>query len=205
MNKHQATSRIAASAVFVFAIVTFLGTTAHADPPQCAKDSDCAGEELCVDGKCVAPGGVTAPDPPPEGGCQKDTDCKQDRICVDGVCVDPPGSQPAQPPAQDPNTIQPVEEPVAPVRKVWRGSGGGASVRVVALDDRFSSGTVTVQGVRMTLRSSGRLRGSFDLTGKAGSNYARLRCRMNSSRSRATCTIDGAVNRRTVGGSVTIR
>jgi uncharacterized membrane protein len=62
--------------------------------PGCASDTDCKGERVCVDGKCVDR------DVPiilklPEGGCVRDTDCKGERVCVEGQCQEPATSRPA--------------------------------------------------------------------------------------------------------------
>jgi hypothetical protein len=52
----------------------------------CSTDSDCAGDEICVGGFCLAPSGDTTG---PGGACQTDIDCSDDRICVGGQCVFP--------------------------------------------------------------------------------------------------------------------
>ncbi|MFY0533250.1 hypothetical protein [Nannocystis pusilla] len=51
----------------------------HPDDDPCTYDSDCYGDQVCVDHECV--------DPPPE--CKWDSDCHGDQVCVDYECVDP--------------------------------------------------------------------------------------------------------------------
>jgi hypothetical protein len=47
---------------------------------QCTKDTDCKGDRICVDGKCVE----SSPQKPP---CSRDIDCQGDSICDHGRCV----------------------------------------------------------------------------------------------------------------------
>lgn len=47
--------------------------------PDCEVDTDCAPDELCVDGECV-----------PDVGCTSDADCGDGQQCLDNVCVDAP-------------------------------------------------------------------------------------------------------------------
>ncbi|MFY0533251.1 DUF7107 domain-containing protein [Nannocystis pusilla] len=49
-------------------------------PPECKWDSDCYGDQICVDYECV--------DPRPRP-CNWDSDCYDGQFCVDYVCVDP--------------------------------------------------------------------------------------------------------------------
>lgn len=43
-------------------------------PPQCVKDTDCAGSDVCRDGACVA-------------GCRTTADCGAGFVCANGGCV----------------------------------------------------------------------------------------------------------------------
>ena len=55
-----------------------LNVTAGAcPPPPCVDDSECAVDEVCVEGRCEVPA-------PPE--CLVNADCFLDEVCVDGVC-----------------------------------------------------------------------------------------------------------------------
>jgi len=161
------------------------------EPPEltkCGKDTDCKGEQLCVDGFCIDPPKKEAPAP----GCAKDTDCKGERICVAGKCAYP----------------EEKAEPAAPERRRWRGDlsrGGNVYVRSKGDNDRFTSGKARVHGRSFKLKSSGKLRGSFMLSARSGRDYVRIKCRMNGKHTRAACSYTAGVGRQKDSGSMTLR
>ncbi|HNT00067.1 MAG TPA: hypothetical protein PKL73_24115 [Polyangiaceae bacterium] len=58
--------------------------------PNCTRDYDCQGEQVCNNGTCTEPAGATDPNGASErSGCKTDLDCKGDRICEDGKCTAP--------------------------------------------------------------------------------------------------------------------
>ena len=186
--------------VLAFAILITVGLvgTAMADDPACTKDADCAGDMVCVGGKCVTPPTEKAEppktepvktepvkaDPPPveppaPAGCASDSECKGDRICDNGKCV-APAAKPAEPPAEKPAEA-------TKVTKRYHGSLSGAgtvSFRVRIVDETATGGkirataisgaTARVGGRQFGLR--GRLKGGgkFVLAGKAGKDWVKV-------------------------------
>lgn len=69
------------------AAVASVGLSAPPGSGKCAKDVDCKGKLVCVDGECVEPG---AGQEKPKSGCAGNDECKGGRICVDGECRDAP-------------------------------------------------------------------------------------------------------------------
>jgi len=66
------------------AIVCALAAMALAVPTAasaCDKDTDCKGDRICEQGKCVSP--------VPTGRCGKDTDCPGNEICEENRCISP--------------------------------------------------------------------------------------------------------------------
>ncbi len=61
-----------------------VGNNGNGNGEECESDSDCSGDEVCEDNKCVEPddNGVE---------CQDDSDCSGDEVCEDNECVDPNG------------------------------------------------------------------------------------------------------------------
>ena len=56
----------------------------HQCTAACAKDTDCAAGDECVNGTCQRK---------PTGQCSKDADCKSGQVCVKGACQDKPTGQ----------------------------------------------------------------------------------------------------------------
>jgi hypothetical protein len=92
------------------ATAILVGAFASPARADCTKDTDCKGDRVCEQGRCVFP--TSAP-----GDCTKDTDCKGDRVCVRGECRAPspdssaPAPAPASP-APSPKVTPPPSPPV---------------------------------------------------------------------------------------------
>ncbi len=87
---------------------TCLGLALHGEAQAgCEKDTECKGDRICEEGRCVSPvqtssgaepGAWSSPEgmpPPPKAPslCTGDSDCKGHRVCQEGECKDPPVSR----------------------------------------------------------------------------------------------------------------
>ncbi|MFT7622070.1 MAG: hypothetical protein ACI9WU_001237 [Myxococcota bacterium] len=195
------------------------------EPPACTKDADCPGDDLCVDGKCNSPPSQAAPappaapaqpaDPPPAepapvepppapepppaapapSGCTKDTDCKGDRICDAGKCVSP---KTTTPPPTTPPPVVPTPPP-AVVKSKFKGTlSGGGKISFSVRGSRITGGKASIKGVSYTLGGS-RASGSFQLNGKRGKDYIRIKGKIRGSK--ASGSFNGSAKGKKVGGN----
>jgi len=52
-----------------------------AEEAACARDADCPGALICIDGKCMA-----------KAVCSQNSECAAGKICTAGVCIDDPAA-----------------------------------------------------------------------------------------------------------------
>jgi hypothetical protein len=85
------------ASALAFLVLTCAGNAAYA---QCAKDTDCKGGRVCIEGRCSTP-----------TPCQQDADCTGGLSCQNGLCL--PGAA-APPPAPEPPPPPPEPQPPPP-------------------------------------------------------------------------------------------
>ena len=115
--KPHSVMQVVGIAVFLFCLVWNASA-------QCSKDTDCKGNRICVQGKCVnAPAAVHH--------CGKDAECSGDSICKNGQCAPPDAAAPAPVQAQATQVSQPASEKrEAPKGLMSRGTGIGITSAV---------------------------------------------------------------------------
>lgn len=111
-NRRTARRPISVVAAWAAALLSALCTRglAHA----CTKDTDCKGDRICIEQRCVDP-------PAAPARCSSDKDCPGDEICEDNVCADPSvpggGPSPSGPTSRGASTpTKRVEAPAVVVR-----------------------------------------------------------------------------------------